>query len=51
MFVPPKNVLKNNIPYDAGHFIRTEIDLTDLKKSNKNKRKRDKKSTVYCPNC
>ena len=30
----PKDVRGNDIPYDARHFIRTEIDSTDLKKSN-----------------
>ena len=39
IFVPPKKVEINKIPWDAGHFIRTEIDSTDFKKksfSNKN---------------
>ena len=33
MFVPPKNKTKkkNNIPADAGHFLRTEIDSIDFK--------------------
>ena len=31
MFVPPKNEKnKNNIPDDAGHFLRTEIHSTDF---------------------
>ena len=34
MYVPPKETFQNNIPADAGHFIRSEIDSTDLKKSN-----------------
>ena len=35
MFVPPKNdTEKNNIPADAGHFLRTEIDSIDLKNEN-----------------
>ena len=32
MFLPPKSeTQKNNIPADAGHFLRTEIDSTDFK--------------------
>ena len=34
IFVPPKKEDKNNIPGDAGHFVRTEIDSTDFKKEN-----------------
>ena len=34
MFVPPKKEEANEIPGDAGHFIRTEIDLTNFKKEN-----------------
>ena len=34
IYVPPKETFQNNIPADAGHFIRSEIDSTDLKKSN-----------------
>ena len=34
MFVPPKKEETNEIPGDAGHFIRTEIDSTDFKKEN-----------------
>ena len=34
MFVPPKNETKNNIPADAGYFLRTEIDSTDFKTEN-----------------
>ena len=34
MFVPPKKEETNKIPDDVGHFIRTEIDLTDFKKEN-----------------
>ena len=55
MFIPPKNMLKNKIPYNAGHFMRTEIDSTDLKKSNlapkipSIKRKRDKKVPYTVP--
>ena len=32
MFVPAKNETTNNIPGDAVHFPRTEIDSTDFKK-------------------
>ena len=47
--------LKNKIPYDARHFIQTEIDSTDLKKSNlaskipSKKRKQDKKVPYTVP--
>ena len=34
MFIPPKKETRNNIPSDAGHFLRTEIDLTEFKKEN-----------------
>ena len=35
MFVPPKNeTKKNNVPADAGHFLRTEIDSIDFKNEN-----------------
>ena len=36
MFVPSKNKSKkkNNIPSDAGHFLRTEIDSRDFKNEN-----------------
>ena len=34
IFVPPKKVEINKIPRYAAHFIRTEIDSTDLKKEN-----------------
>ena len=34
IFMPPKKEKTNNIPPDAAHFIRTEIDLTDFKKEN-----------------
>ena len=34
IFVPPKKETTNEIPADAGHFIRIEIDLTDFKKEN-----------------
>ena len=34
IFVPPKKEDKNNIPGDARHFVRTEIDSTDFKKEN-----------------
>ena len=32
IFVPPKKETSNNIPADAAHFIRTEIDSTYFKK-------------------
>ena len=38
MFVPPKNEAKNNIPADAGYFLRTEIDSTDFKNENLTKK-------------
>ena len=34
IFIPPKTETANNIPGDAGHFIRTEIENTDFKKEN-----------------
>ena len=35
MFVSSKNKRKkNNIPADAGHFLRTEIDSRDFKNEN-----------------
>ena len=35
MFVPSKNKRKkSNIPADAGHFLRTEIEGTDFKNEN-----------------
>ena len=34
MFVPPKIEEANKISGDSGHFIRTEIDLTNFKKEN-----------------
>ena len=34
IYVPPKKTNDINIPADTGHFIRSEIDSTDLKKSN-----------------
>ena len=35
MFVPLKNeTKKTNIPVEAGHFLRTEIDSTDFKNEN-----------------
>ena len=44
MFIPPKKETRNNIPSDAGHFLRTEIDLTDFKKENLAFKSRKKKS-------
>ena len=34
IFVPPKKEETNEIPDDAGHFIRIEIESTDFKKEN-----------------
>ena len=34
MFVPLKKEETNEVPGDAGHFIRTEIDSTDFRKEN-----------------
>ena len=34
IFVPPKKEETNEIPGDAGNFIRTEIESTDFKKEN-----------------
>ena len=34
IYVPPKKPNDINIPADTSHFIRSEIDSTDLKKSN-----------------
>ena len=31
--MPPKKTEENKIPADAGHFIRSEIEATDLNKS------------------
>ena len=35
IFIPPKKEDKNNIPGDAGYFLRAEIDSTDFKKENR----------------
>ena len=45
IFVPPKKEDKNNIPGDAGHFIRNEIDSTDFKKENLASKTRKSKKT------
>ena len=42
MFVAPKNETKNNIPADAGHFLRTEIDSKDFKNENSTAKTRQK---------
>ena len=34
MLVLPKNETANNIPSNAGHFLRTEIDSVDFKNEN-----------------
>ena len=41
---------KNNIPADAGHFLKTEIDSTDLKNQNlttKIRRKKEEKPYFF----
>ena len=45
IFVPPKKEDKNNIPGDAGHFVRTEIDSTDFKIENLASKIRKSKKT------
>ena len=52
MFVPAKNETTNNIPGDAAHFLRTEIDLTDFKKEDltskiKKNNKEERKPYVF----
>ena len=52
MFVPAKNETTNNIPGDAVHFLRTEIDSTDFKKENltskiKKNNKEERKPYVF----
>ena len=42
MFAPPKMRRKNNIPADAGHFLRAEIDSTDFKNENSTTKGRQK---------
>ena len=32
--MPPKKAEENKIPADPGHFIRSEIEATNFKKSN-----------------
>ena len=34
MFLPTTNEKQDNIPADAGHFLRTETDSTDFKNEN-----------------
>ena len=34
MYISPKKETANNIPPDAPHFLRTEIDSTDFKNEN-----------------
>ena len=52
IFVPQKKVEINDIPGDAGHFIRIEIDSTDFKneslasKVRKNKNRKPDLSTL-----
>ena len=48
MFVSPKKETAYNIPSDAGHFLRTEIDSTDFKKENlTSKVRRNKNKKPY----
>ena len=50
MFVPAKNETTNNIPGDAVHFSRTEIDSTDFKKedlTSKIKKNKGRKPYVF----
>ena len=49
IFIPPKKEETNNIPPDAGHFLRTEIDSTDFKKENlaSKARKEKIKKTIF----
>ena len=49
MFVPPKNKTKkkNNIPADAGHFLRTEIDFKNGKLTTKLRRNKAKKPYFF----
>ena len=42
MFVLPKMRQKNDIPADAGHFLRAEIDSTDFKNENSTTKGRQK---------
>ena len=41
---------KNNIPADAGHFLRTEIDSTNFKNENLTTRTRQKNHTFLKKN-
>ena len=45
MYIPPKKETTNNIPADAAHFLRTEIDSTDFKNENLTTKIRRNKST------
>ena len=48
IFFPPKKETSNNIPADAAHFIRTEIDSTDFKKKNLTTKVKKKKTKKPC---
>ena len=57
IFLPPKKTEENKIPANAGHFIRSEIEVTDLKKSDlatkitaKNIVNKDRKTARKRPN-
>ena len=45
MYKPPKKGTTNNIPPDAQHFLRTEIDSTDFKNENLTTKLRGNKAT------
>ena len=45
MYIPPKKETTNNIPADAAHFLRTEIDSTDFKNENLTTKIRRNKAT------
>ena len=45
MYKPPKKGTTNNIPPDAQHFLRTEIDSTDFKNENLTTKIRGNKAT------
>ena len=43
IFAPPKKTTQNNIPANAGHFIQSERNSRDLKKTNLAKKKTAKR--------
>ena len=51
MYIPPKKETTNNIPADAAHFLRTEIDSTDFKNEDlTTKIRRNKATKPYLKN-